>query len=113
MSVWTGFKDKEDIALSFEIPVAKVNEYNVLVAFYDSVTGYDGYAFLLLSRHGKLFEVHADHCSCHGLEGQFEPEETTRAVLKARMKNGGFFYRSPRRAVLVSAVLNELQILDF
>lgn len=28
-------------------------------------------------RDGKLYEVHGNHCSCYGLEGQWEPEEAT------------------------------------
>ena len=26
---------------------------------------------------GKYYEVHGSHCSCHGLEDQWEPEETS------------------------------------
>lgn len=41
---------------------------------------YDGWAFVLYRTQGRWYEVHGSHCSCYGLEGQWEPEE---AVLQA------------------------------
>lgn len=37
---------------------------------------YSGNAFLLYrdNRDGLLYEVHGSHCSCYGLERQFQPE---------------------------------------
>jgi hypothetical protein len=48
----------------------------VLFAYYDG-GGYDGTAFVLFRKDGKLYEVHGSHCSCYGLEDQWEPEECT------------------------------------
>lgn len=54
---------------------------------------YEGTAFVLFWRDGKLFEVNASHCSCYGLsesdiEGtpitQWQPEETTIASILHR-----------------------------
>lgn len=62
-------------------------EGEVLLASY-RYESYDGEAFVLFARDGKLYEVNASHCSCYGLEGQWEPEETSVVALRARMKNG-------------------------
>jgi len=60
---------------------------NILLASY-GYEDYSGGAFVLFERDGKLYEVHGSHCSCFGLEGQFEPEETTLESLEHRLVNG-------------------------
>lgn len=45
---------------------------------------YEGEAFVLYVKDGRLFEVHGGHCSCYGLEGQWDPEETTLEALRLR-----------------------------
>jgi hypothetical protein len=52
----------------------------VLFAFYGSYS-YEGAAFVLFRKDGTLYEVNGSHCSCYGLEGMWEPEETTVASL--------------------------------
>jgi hypothetical protein len=32
---------------------------------------------VIFEKDGKLWEVNGSHCSCYGLEGQWQPEETT------------------------------------
>lgn len=60
---------------------------NILFASYGQ-DNYSGDAFVLYEQEGKLFEVNASHCSCYGLEGQFDPEETTLEVLRHRLVKG-------------------------
>lgn len=57
---------------------------DVLFAAY-TYEDYSGDAFVLFSRDGKLFEVNGGHCSCYGLEGQWDPEETTKEALMKRL----------------------------
>ena len=45
---------------------------------------YEGYALLVYERGGKLYEVNGAHCSCHGLEDQWAPEETSWGALAMR-----------------------------
>jgi hypothetical protein len=59
----------------------------VLFALYDRSEPYSGSAFVLFERDGKLYEVHGSHCSCYGLEGQWEPEETTWEALAMRLNS--------------------------
>ena len=60
---------------------------DVLLASYTN-EWYNGDAFVLFKKNGKLYEVNASHCSCHGLEGQWDPEETCIDSLKKRLEDG-------------------------
>lgn len=77
------FKDKEDVMSNFEVSDADLENCKILFAAYDQ-EGYEGYAMVIFSKDGKLFEVNGSHCSCNGLEGQWEPEETSLEALKKR-----------------------------
>ena len=59
------------------------SEDQILFASYDCPP-YEGYAFVLYEQDGKLYEVNGSHCSCYGLEGQWEPEETTWSAIAIR-----------------------------
>lgn len=59
----------------------------VLLASYSNAN-YEGDAFVLFRKDGALFEVNGGHCSCHGLEGQWSPEETTVEALRQRLEEG-------------------------
>lgn len=70
--------------------IKEYNGSNVLFASYD--TGcYDGEAFVILEKNGKLYEVNGSHCSCYGLEGQWEPEELNLKTLEHIIINGTKF----------------------
>lgn len=45
---------------------------------------YGGDALCVYELDGKLYEVEGSHCSCNGLEGQWEPAETTAEALLMR-----------------------------
>ena len=63
------------------------NDINVLLAIY-TYEDYDGSAFVLFERDDVLYEVNGGHCSCYGLEDQWEPEETSVEALRKRMNDG-------------------------
>ncbi|MCK4705875.1 MAG: hypothetical protein KAT90_10360 [Gammaproteobacteria bacterium] len=65
----------------------KYSGVNILFASYGQ-DNYSGDAFVLFEEDGKLFEVNGGHCSCYGLEGQWEPESTTLESLKHRLTEG-------------------------
>jgi hypothetical protein len=60
-------------------------EFEVIHAFY-SYANYSGEAFVVLRSRadGEFWEVNGGHCSCHGLEGQWEMESTTLEALAQR-----------------------------
>lgn len=77
----------EDVIRDFSITKADVEDYTVIVAGY-SYEDYSGDAFVLLERDGKYFEASGGHCSCYGLEGQWDLEESAELALKYRVDNG-------------------------
>lgn len=91
------FSDRRDVADNFldscyhsterSVPDDFPPEESILFASYGGAA-YEGDAVVLFERDGKLFEVHGGHCSCHGLEGQWEPEETTWAAIAMRPRTG-------------------------
>ena len=66
---------------------SELEQCKILLAWY-GYECYDGQAFVLFERDGKLYEVNGGHCSCFGLEGQWEPERTSVKELRYRMKQG-------------------------
>ena len=82
------FADKEDLMNAFEIDEATLEGCRILFAAYENES-YDGYAMVIFSKEGKLYEVHGSHCSCNGLEGMWDPEETNMEALKMRSCNHG------------------------
>lgn len=82
----------------------------VLLASY-TYEDYSGDAFVLFRKGDKLYEVNGGHCSCYGLEGQWEPEETNVEALRHRLEKGDLGYEGWREKHNVFA--DELkQILD-
>lgn len=89
------YADRDDVAKDFQVGTGNrwggdfvmaadfPTDEQILYARYESY-GYEGSAFVLFERDGKLYEVNGSHCSCYGLEGQWEPEETSWAALAMR-----------------------------
>lgn len=82
VAMW--LEKKEEMTKALAGPKWNVN---ILLASY-TYEDYSGDAFVLYEKDGKLFEVHGGHCSCYGLEGQWEPEETTVEALRHRLEKG-------------------------
>lgn len=83
------FTTDGDIIREFEIPENSLDGAKVLLAYYHVGSwGCDSSAFVLFVRDGALYEVNAGHCSCYGLEGQWDPEETTVEALEHRLEKG-------------------------
>lgn len=62
---------------------------NILFASYGN-DNYSGDAWVLFEEDGNLFEVNGGHCSCYGLEGQWEKENVVLKELENRLINGNF-----------------------
>lgn len=77
----------DGIKADFQIGDKELAGVNIILATY-TYEDYSGDAFVLFERGGKLYEVNGSHCSCYGLEGQWEPEEVTAAALLHRLDNG-------------------------
>jgi hypothetical protein len=88
MPYLNNWSSREEMLADFEIKEDALAGAEVLLASYGTPS-YEGYAFVLFKRDGKLYEANGSHCSCYGLEGQWEPEETDVASLRHRMEKGG------------------------
>ena len=82
------FGNKHDLMHNFEISEKELEGCRILFAAYENES-YEGYALVIFSKDGKLYEVNGSHCSCNGLEGQWEPEETNFEALKLRNYSHG------------------------
>ena len=72
MKVYTGaFSDWHDVTSEFDIDCAEPTH---VFASYDT-DGYEGYAFVVFSNGEGWKFASGSHCSCYGLEGQWEPED--------------------------------------
>lgn len=60
---------------------------NILFASYGQAN-YSGDAWVLFEEGGELFEVNGGHCSCYGLEGQWEAEKVELVELEHRLLKG-------------------------
>jgi hypothetical protein len=81
--IWEGFDSKDDIASAYQIHISDLDDAEVLIAKYHTGS-YEGSSFVLIQRGKVLYEVNASHCSCYGLEGQWDEEETFLDALKKR-----------------------------
>lgn len=99
----------EDVLTDFAIFEKDVEGCEILLASY-GYGDYSGDAFVLFRKNTTLYEVNGSHCSCRGLEGQWEPEKTTKEALLYRLDKGELGtstwhdneFASELRAVLVS-----------
>lgn len=68
-------KDEDKLRKNTEVVEAFKKRYIILYADYE-YENYSGDAYVLGfdKEKGTWFEVHGSHCSCYGLEGQWEPE---------------------------------------
>lgn len=63
----------------------------VLYGFYDQEM-YEGYSRVIYkTKDNKVFEVNGSHCSCYGLEEQWQPEEVDLKELRHRAEFGTYF----------------------
>ncbi len=81
------FKTRDDVFREFRCSAGQISCSEILFAAYDE-GDWCGSAFVLIRIDDELYEVNGDHCSCHGLEEQWEPEETSIKALKHRLKEG-------------------------
>ena len=95
-----GFKDAADVFREFTVPEDEQGDVEILFAVYETPP-YEGWAYVLFRKGGKLYDVEGGHCSCYGLENQWEPTETdVKTVLHFFEKGDRFRYRSENTLML-------------
>ena len=87
------FGNKKDIEYEFQVKLEE--NIKILFAYYED-ENYSGSAWVLFEKNGELYEASGEHCSCYGLDGQWEPDITCLESLEMRLKEGtfGYFYNS-------------------
>ena len=79
-----GWSSEKAMLKDFDAPADALKGCTVLIAYYDG--HYGGEAFVLYRKSGKLYEVNGSHCSCYGLEDQWNPEVTSKEALLMRKR---------------------------
>lgn len=81
------FESVKDVETEFDIKLDPKQQ--ILFASYGQAN-YSGDAWVLLYQNEELFEANGSHCSCYGLEGQFELERVQLRELQNRVIKGTF-----------------------
>ena len=77
------FDGPAEVIKEFNAPADALDNATVYLAHY-RYKDYSGSAIVIFEKDGKLYEVNGGHCSCSGLEDQWNPEETSWESLKIR-----------------------------
>ena len=102
------FSSNEDIEREFGLGASDLDGCDILFAAYE-YEDYEGSAFVVFRKDGRLWSVDAGHCSCHGLDEQgysgdgktqWEPEATTVKALRMRE----FYSLGHHKAALLAAI---------
>lgn len=94
---------KEDVAGWFSISEEDLKGVKLIFGYY-TYEDYSGDAYVVFERDGKLWEVSGGHCSCYGLDGQWEPEETLVEAIEKRYDNGYGYGRGAHKDELQVAL---------
>lgn len=106
MEVYEGLFDSwSDVCREFDEDVTEPDE--VLLAVYD-IQGYEGSADVIYRAGDQYYWVSGSHCSCYGLEGQWDPEEYSAELLIAALRRGDHFYWAEDSAALRDAVIDRV-----
>jgi len=111
MHVFFGLFEKvDDVVKEFSITHNDLNGCDVVFAYY-SYEDYSGEALVVLRdpQDGTFYEVNGGHCSCYGLEGQWEMEETT---LEVMMKRSTPFFDEVVKCYIQNQLLTQ-EVKDF
>ncbi len=85
-----------DVQDRFEMNDPEPDE--VLYAQYD-IDGYEGSALVIYRNGDKFYYVRGAHCSCYGLEGQWDPEEYSAEEFVAAYNRGTWYRNVPEELV--------------
>lgn len=102
-----GYTEGRDAMIrDFELTAEQVAAIGEVIFAGYTYENYSGSAFVLYvdADNGKLYEVNGGHCSCHGLEDQWEPEETSAAAVRMRAESQHWGVEHERRADVEAAL---------
>lgn len=79
---YNDFNDVSDVISNYGIASTELEGAYIIHADY-TYEDYSGSSYVLYYKDGQYFEVHGSHCSCYGLEDQWDPEPVTIVELMA------------------------------
>ena len=87
-----GFSSSEDVFSEFDLSSDESKSIDIIIANYECEY-YDGSATVFYYRRDteKYYETYGSHCSCYGLEGQWDGKEIVFKELENRLKINNFF----------------------
>ncbi len=85
------FDTWDNVLSQFGVEKSEVSNAVPIFAAYD-IDGYEGTASVVYVEDGKFWLVDGSHCSCYGLEDQWEPEETPYEVLEHLAEKGNYMF---------------------
>lgn len=80
-----GFDDWRDIQRQFDMDDPEPDE--ILYASYEHEY-YEGWSTVIYRNGDNIYYNYASHCSCYGLEGQWDPEEYSAELFLLAYENG-------------------------
>lgn len=85
----TNFEDNASVIDAYRAPADALDGATVYLAWY-GYGDYSGHSLVVFEKDGTLYEVNGSHCSCSGLEEQWDPEETSWEALDGRYFYGDY-----------------------
>ena len=102
------FGSWQDVMEQFQVPEQdRPAPDQVIYAAYDCPS-YEGYADVIYRIGDRYFWASGSHCSCYGLEDQWQPEEYSREQLFEAVQRRGEFYFSENAEEAKALVLRRL-----
>ncbi len=84
------FEGIEDVISNFQIQETELDGAVIIFAGYRQ-EDYDGYAEVIFAKGGEFYMVTGSHCSCYGLEEQWDPVQVEIGVLDRIFNEGSRF----------------------
>lgn len=108
MHDWTKTQ-RQGMIKDFDISEADLDGVEILLAAYE-YGSYDGQAVVIFKKDNQLWSVYGSHCSCYGLEGQWEPEEASISQLEHMLEKGWQFnWIADEMRTLIKQLDNEIR----
>lgn len=98
------FKSWQDVQKEYE---TKENEPEEILLAYYGYESYSGSSIVIYRNNSSYSVVQGGHCSCHGLEGQWEPIEYNKNLLIEVLKRQKFYESEIQQEV--NKVIQKLQ----
>lgn len=98
-----------DVQREFEMSVPVPDQ--VIFAEYNT-PAYEGYANVIYRNGDRFYWAYGSHCSCYGLEGQWDPEEYDARSMIDVMRRGNHWRLDDRGAEIQEQIIAAVQAYE-